>query len=78
MSAALAAPGSFQGKNVPAQYLRKLLEHRGGRKSDLWPAPATSVVPTLPAGKVKEGDTLAEAATELARSVQNRSKACTC
>lgn len=32
MSAALAAPNSPQGEKVPAQHLRKSLEHRGGRK----------------------------------------------
>ena len=78
MSAALAAPNSPQGEKVPAQHLRKSLEHRGGRKGRPLASPGHFGGPLFWLGRDKEGDTLAEAATELARSVRSRSKACAC
>lgn len=76
MSAALAAPSSLQWKRFhPAQHLRKSLGHRGGRKRRPLASPGHFGGPNFSGwdGR-RKGDTLAEAATELARSVRSRSK----
>lgn len=43
-------PYALFQKKVSAQCLQKSLEHRIGRKRELWPPPAAPVIPTLLAG----------------------------
>lgn len=74
MSAALATPCSLPEKG-PNTVSSEVTEAQDRKKEGPLAAP---VIPTLLAGMGQRGDTLAEAATELAGSVRSRSKAYAC